>query len=404
MRRMRCGAIAGILGLGGCIEPNPIYLDATDTGGATSGTTDAVTGVTVTTDITTDTDDGPDTYWPDPTGSSSGMTLPPGDCGDGELNPGEECDDGDENPANGCSDECKLPRCGDGDIQEDETCDDENLDNNDACLNTCTQAACGDGILHVMVEQCDDANDNDVDICNNQCMKQFCGDGVVNVDGEQCDDDNDVNTDECLNDCMLPICGDGVLKVGVEECDDANKVDDDKCKNDCTAPLAQYTIFVTSQGYTGNLGGLAGADAECQDLATVAKLPGTYFAWLGGPLAPVDRMFHAPTPYVRTDGAMVAKNWADLTDGTLVAPIDKDESGDWMPMLPGKCGIYPAVYTNAGPDGSLNDPNTSCSDWTSKMGFGGAGQLGPDGVDMGEWTKSCVINCDTLAPIYCVQQ
>lgn len=401
---MRRGAIVGILGLGGCIEPNPIYLESTETGGATGGTTDAATGFTVTTDITTDTDDASDTHWPIPTGSSSGMTPPPGECGDGELNAGEECDDGDEDPANGCSDECKLPRCGDGVMQGDEACDDGNLDENDACLTSCTLAVCGDGVLYPMVEQCDDANDNDGDICNSQCMKQFCGDGIVNVDGEQCDDDNDVNTDECLNDCALPICGDGVLKVGVEQCDDANDVDDDKCKNDCTAPLAQYTIFVTSKGYNGNLGGLDGADAKCQTLAMTAKLPGTFLAWLGAPLAPEDRMYHAPTPYVRTDGVMVAKNWADLTDGTLTAPIDRNELGGMVPMLPGNCANYPPVYTNAGPDGSINDPNTSCSDWTTTQGTGAAGQLGPDGVNLGKWTKSCTIGCDTLAPIYCVQQ
>jgi hypothetical protein len=39
-------------------------------------------------------------------------------------------------------------------------------------------------------------------------------------------------------------------------------------------------VFVTSTVHDGNLGGLAGADAICNSLASDAGLPGTYKAWL----------------------------------------------------------------------------------------------------------------------------
>ena len=43
---------------------------------------------------------------------------------------------------------------------------------------------------------------------------------------------------------------------------------------------ASAYVFVTSQTFTGNLGGIAGADQKCQDLADAAGLPGIYKAWL----------------------------------------------------------------------------------------------------------------------------
>ena len=43
---------------------------------------------------------------------------------------------------------------------------------------------------------------------------------------------------------------------------------------------APMTFFVTSQQNSGNLGGLAGADAKCQSRANTGGLPGSYGAWL----------------------------------------------------------------------------------------------------------------------------
>jgi len=39
-------------------------------------------------------------------------------------------------------------------------------------------------------------------------------------------------------------------------------------------------VFVSSQTYVGNLGGVAGADSLCQGLATAAGLTGTFKAFL----------------------------------------------------------------------------------------------------------------------------
>ena len=47
-----------------------------------------------------------------------------------------------------------------------------------------------------------------------------------------------------------------------------------------TEPATPKTVFVSSQTYDGNLGGLAGADAKCQGLADAAGLKGTFKALL----------------------------------------------------------------------------------------------------------------------------
>ena len=76
-------------------------------------------------------------------------------------------------------------------------------------------------------------------------------------------------------------------------------------------------VFVTSEAVTGgSIGGLAGADATCQRLADAAGLGGRYRAWLAEPLDWPEHSFtRSRAPYVRVDGAEVAENWTDLTDG-----------------------------------------------------------------------------------------
>src|SRR5438067_1391069 len=94
-------------------------------------------------------------------------------------------------------------------------------------------------------------------------------------------------------------------------------------------PPPNKVVFVTSQIYTAALGGLAGADAKCQSLATGAGLTGTYKAWLSSSSVDArDRLTHSAIPYVLSDRTtVVADNWSDLVDGSLKHAIDKTETG-----------------------------------------------------------------------------
>jgi hypothetical protein len=122
-------------------------------------------------------------------------------------------------------------------------------------------------------------------------------------------------------------------------------------------------VFVTSNIYRGDLGGLLGADAKCQALADAAGLGGEFKAWLSaaGPgNSAADRLTHATGPYVRVDGVQVAANWTDLVDGLLSAPISIDEHG--APVISGTMGVWTGTNTA----GRLQAPNVICNDWLSK--------------------------------------
>jgi cysteine-rich repeat protein len=325
-------------------------------------------------------------------------------CGDGVVGPGEACDDGNQNEADGCNNLCALVSCGDGVVAEGvEVCDDGNKNDQDACLSTCVLASCGDGFVQAGVEVCDDGNAIDADACTNACQPAICGDGIVLKGQEQCDDGNMLDTDACVAGCKLNVCGDGFLQAGVEACDDGNKINGDGCQNDCT--LQVKIVFATSEMYTGNLGGLAGADAKCQALALAAKLPGVYMAWLSDAnKSPKTRMTQSTVPYVLPDGTKIADNWADLVDGTLDAALNRTEIGGPVPIgtVPCEGGNFKTVWTGTSTSGGPVNVNQMCSNWTSLVGWGHTGRA-PD-VNF-SWTAWCAGDfCDAKSPLYCFQQ
>ena len=269
---------------------------------------------------------------------------------------------------------------------------------------TTAMPACGDGHLDDG-EECDDGDMEDTDECLSTCKAAKCGDGLVRDGAEDCDDGNAVDTDACTTACKHANCGDGLVWAGLEECDDGNQVDSDGCELDCRLTGAQKLIFITSQMYTGNLGGLVGADARCQQRAEAGDLPGTYMAWLSDANAsPASRMTKADVRYVLPNGTKVADNWADLTDASLDAPINVTELGGPAPVGDTICagGGFATVYTGTSASGTLSGVNDTCKDWTAE--FGNARWGHADAVD-NNWSMWCTSgSCSWQSPIYCVQQ
>jgi hypothetical protein len=102
---------------------------ATDTSASATDTsasaTDTSASATDTSASATDTDTAASASATDATtmGTTTG-DLPPGICGDGELNDGEECDEGPDNgPMANCGADCLLNPCGDGYVAQHEECD-----------------------------------------------------------------------------------------------------------------------------------------------------------------------------------------------------------------------------------------------------------------------------------------
>jgi hypothetical protein len=154
-------------------------------------------------------------------------------------------------------------------------------------------------------------------------------------------------------------------------------------------------VFVTSTLHQGNLGGLAGADAICQELAGAAGLSGTFKAWLSdATTSAADRLTHATVPYVRVDDIKVADDWTDLVDGVLDEPISIDENG--APVSRN------AVWTGTDDDGS-NPALETCEGWTSAAGDLNGEAGSPHAVDR-SWTTGPRISCSASLPLYCFEQ
>ena len=82
-------------------------------------------------------------------------------------------------------------------------------------------------------------------------------------------------------------------------------------------------VFVSSVSTTGALGGLAGADAFCQGLATAAGLTGAFEALLHDGVTPgMDRLVGG-RGFIGIDGAPIF----DLPFDRVLAPIRVDETG-----------------------------------------------------------------------------
>jgi hypothetical protein len=168
-------------------------------------------------------------------------------------------------------------------------------------------------------------------------------------------------------------------------------------------------VFVSSQVYNGNLGGLAGADTKCQTLATAASLPGTYKAWLSdGTGTATNRLTHGIVPYTLVDNTLVANNWTQLTSGNLAHAIDKTESGGAPPLGTVSCSnaSLPHVWTDTVFNGNVVSAAYSCTNWTStaaNLAF-----MGQSGAKNSQWTQWCVAtnqqSCNRTAALYCLQQ
>lgn len=115
-------------------------------------------------------------------------------------------------------------------------------------------------------------------------------------------------------------------------------------------------------------GGLAGADALCQTAADDAGLEGTYFAWLSATDSddPDDRFDHRGGPFVRTDGIIIADDWADLTDGELLAPIDHAADGSLADQT--QSGV-PVITATAADGTHIDSTLATCASYTADLTF-----------------------------------
>jgi hypothetical protein len=199
------------------------------------------------------------------------------------------------------------------------------------------------------------------------------------------------------------------------------------CGSSNTSPsqnLPVMTFFVTSQkSTTGNLGGLLGADATCQNLAAaVGAGARTWRAYLSverdldtRPTNARDRIGNGP--WSNVNGVVVANNLTELHARRGDAAVFIDERGQ---RINGQWTGSPSpvehdILTGSNADGTLMRGFT-CNDWTSDSAsvaaqVGHADGFGPNQDQSGtlaSWNSAHANqNCSNTAPrggagrIYC---
>lgn len=258
-------------------------------------------------------------------------------------------------------------------------------------------------------------SETDVD-CGGDCPT-FC------APGQSCNTGTDCESGVCGGQqrCEPPRCDDG-LQNGDETGRDCGGTCGIACGCD---QRGKCIIFVTSTSYTGKLGGLSGADAICNERAKAAGLVGVYQAWLcDGRTAPATpgRCNQAGVPYLRTDGARIADDWANLTDGSLLLnSINRDEFGTavvwfvdslpWTYVTPwGTCDDATYLSPGFGPCPAFHRCKLNCADdggdngWTSDS-LWAQGAKGDVNLVTTFWTDGATGLCNTPKErIYCIEQ
>jgi hypothetical protein len=165
------------------------------------------------------------------------------------------------------------------------------------------------------------------------------------------------------------------------------------------APDCERVVFITTEEFLGDLGGIEGADAKCDAAAAASTLDRVrgrhYRAFIGDKTTPVGaRMAHGTLPYIRTDGQRVQRSWDALMKLPLLTEISLSETGAAPATL--------AVWTGTKPDGLTGD--WYCSGWrpteaTDNGIVGSAGRL-----DTG-WIGDTALprNCSLKAHLYCFE-
>ncbi|HEY5922342.1 MAG TPA: hypothetical protein VIV11_11755 [Kofleriaceae bacterium] len=164
-------------------------------------------------------------------------------------------------------------------------------------------------------------------------------------------------------------------------------------------------VFLTSTFYDGNFGGLAGADAKCQERADAAGLTGTYKAWLSDDTTSAgSRLEHSPDPYILVDGTVVANDWSQLGSSFLAHAIDKTELGGPPTVIWTGCGSWAGVFTGTRTPNGSSWPGQTCQNWTSSSSSDIA-LIGHAFASNSHWTNLCSYQpCSTPTPLYCIEQ
>lgn len=182
----------------------------------------------------------------------------------------------------------------------------------------------------------------------------------------------------------------------------ANQPNDTPANN---SPPSQFehVLFLSSQSYSANLGGLAGADQKCEQLADAAGLPGTFRAILSTSTTSARDRITIRGSVGDTKGRLLANNAGDFWDGSLAQLVSYDEKGRYVSVSIVWTGTEFNGVRDTGPY------TTYCDNWTSTSGAKGC-EVGRTDHRDAKWISiygsgdQPAHACSNMSRIYCIEQ
>jgi hypothetical protein len=143
-------------------------------------------------------------------------------------------------------------------------------------------------------------------------------------------------------------------------------------------------IFVTTEVFTGNLGGSDQADKICQGIAEVVNLwnPTAYRAFISD----ISRITHSSVPYFNLKAAMVAENWNALISQPLNRAIRFDQ---FQHIVSAPFQVW---------TGFVED----CKGWTSSSSSARGTHGLSNTIDV--WEDNGELSCSKKAHLYCIEE
>lgn len=195
----------------------------------------------------------------------------------------------------------------------------------------------------------------------------------------------------------------GVVSDAAAPDADAPRIDDGGPTPDAAGWDGVLRAFVTSSTFTV---AELGADPRrwdkelCTKTADNAGLAGRYVAWMSKDGSNARDRLGMGGPWVLLNGVIVAQTQANLTGGSLGAPINVDENG----MAVGGSYVWTGTLAD-GTAGTGNAPAATCEGWTSSLVVhtGIAGWSGHSAAET--WASREKRPCNnTTYRLYCFQQ
>jgi hypothetical protein len=188
---------------------------------------------------------------------------------------------------------------------------------------------------------------------------------------------------------------------------------DGSVQTSAASGLVFKRMFITSTTYTGNLGGLSGADAACQARANAAGLGGTWKAILSSSTVNAkDRIGYNWDGIINLLGTVLyfnprssRPNITDISGFFSANPIIDVNYG-----ITTEAKVYAtgSSWTWTGTNiGGIVYSGTTCVDWTSNStSYSGWG--GSEGSNYSlypvNWISGSVLNCNSSYQLYCIEQ